>query len=325
MGIDICDPKYDQLTFLPIRFPTLHAKYVEAVKSYWTVDEVELASDMPDWRGLKDSERHFIKHVLAFFAASDKIVTKNLSNNFLEQITINEAQNFYAFQAMIEVVHSEMYSKLLYQYVTDESERMRLLNSVEEIPEIAAKAKWMLKWYNKSSAPIGHRVLAFAIAEGIFFSGSFCAIYWLKHRGVMPGLTHSNELISRDEGLHTGFGCLMYNMCNTRMSDADAATIFREAVEIECDFCEKSLPVELIGMNSEMMKQYIRFVADHLLGELGHPAIFHAANPFPWMKAISLGEIHTNFFEGRVGEYQMASWGTDGAPTTHKARFEAAF
>jgi len=325
MGIDICDPKHDQLTFLPIRFPSLYAMYVKAVKSYWIADEVELASDMADWTGLTDNERHFIKHVLAFFAASDKIVAKNLSNNFLEQITISEAQSFYAFQAMIEVVHSEMYSKLLFQYISDETERLRLLNAVEEIPEIAAKARWMLKWYNKSSAPIGHRVLAFAIAEGIFFSASFCAIYWLKHRGLMPGLTHSNELISRDEGLHTDFGCMMYKLCNTKMSDEDAKIIFQEAVEIECDYCEKSLPVELIGMNSTKMKQYIRFVADRLLDELGHPKIYHDTNPFPWMKAISLGEVHTNFFEARVGDYQMASWGKDGAPSTHKARFEATF
>lgn len=323
MGIDICDPSFDQLTFLPIRFPKLHAMYIKAIKSYWMADEVELSKDMPDWQRMTSDERHFVKHVLAFFAASDKIVTKNLSGNFLEQITINEAQNFYAFQAAIEVVHSEMYSKMLFQYVTDETERLKLLNAVEEVPEIAAKAKWMLKWYNKASAPIGHRVLAFAIAEGIFFSGSFCAIYWIKHRGLMPGLTHSNELIARDEGLHTEFACLMYGLCNTKMSDADAHAIFREAVEVECDYCEKSLPVELIGMNSRKMKQYIRFVADHLLGELGHPVIYHDKNPFPWMQAISLGEIHTNFFEARVGEYQKAVQGD--LPAEHKARFEADF
>lgn len=278
---------------------------------FWTVDEIDLGQDPKDWAKLKDDERHFIKHVLAFFAASDGIVLENLASRFMTEIQIPEARCFYGFQMMMENIHSETYSILIDTYIDDAQEKKFLFEAVQNIPSVKMKAEWAFKWI-ESSDSFAERMIAFAAIEGIFFSGSFCAIFWLKKRGLMPGLTFSNELISRDEGMHTDFACLLYKHINNKLTNDRIQFIIDEAVQIETHFVTESLPVELIGMNSGLMNQYIKYIADRLLFTLGVPKKYNVENPFEWMDMISL-QGKTNFFEKRVGDYQKAGVKQTGA------------
>ena len=277
-------------------------------------EEVDLSSDLKHWDTLNNDEKHFISHVLAFFAASDGIVLENLAGCFMSEVQVPEARAFYGFQIAIENIHSEMYSLLLETYIRDTEQKMNLFRAIETVPAVKKKADWALKWINQTDS-FAERLVAFACVEGIFFSGSFCAIYWLKKRGLMPGLTFSNELISRDEGLHCDFACLLYSLLNNKLSIQRLKEIFCEAVEIEKEFVCEALPCNLIGMNKEMMSQYIDFVADRLLVSLGYEKIYGAANPFEFMELISL-QGKTNFFEKRVGEYQKAGV-MDGGRNAH--------
>ncbi|WP_020596528.1 ribonucleotide-diphosphate reductase subunit beta [Spirosoma panaciterrae] len=289
-----------------VLFPIKHWDIWEFYKtheaSFWTAEEIDLGQDMKDWNSLNDNERHFISHVLAFFAASDGIVNENLAVNFLSEVQYAEAKCFYGFQVMMENIHSETYSLLIDTYIKDAAEKDRLLNAIDTIPCVQKKAEWALRWIENGS--FAERLIAFAAVEGIFFSGSFCSIYWLKKRGLMPGLTFSNELISRDEGLHRDFACMLYtDHIVHKMPESQVYDIIRNAVEIEQEFVADALPVSLIGMNADLMKQYIAFVADHLLVTLGLRKLYNVANPFDFMDMISL-QGKTNFFEKRVGEYQ---------------------
>ncbi|KAI3459340.1 hypothetical protein Pfo_016003 [Paulownia fortunei] len=289
----------------PIEYPQLWEMYKKAEASFWTAEEVDLSQDVQQWETLSRSEKHFISHVLAFFAASDGIVLENLAARFLNDVQIAEARAFYGFQTAMENIHSEMYSLLLETYIKDSKEKNRLFNAIENIPCVAQKAKWALNWM-KSSSSFAERLVAFACVEGIFFSGSFCAIFWLKKRGLMPGLTFSNELISRDEGLHCDFACLLYSLLRKQLHWQRVHLIVQEAVEIETEFVCDALPCALIGMNSTLMSQYIKFVADRLLVALGYQRKYNVENPFDWMEFISL-QGKANFFERRVGDYQKAS------------------
>jgi ribonucleoside-diphosphate reductase subunit M2 len=298
----LLDENPDRFVVFPIEHPTVWDKYKKAMASFWTVDEVDLTKDVQQWPKLTENERYFIKHVLSFFAASDGIVNENLVERFMCEVQMTEARCFLGFQVMMENIHGEMYSLLLDTLITDTEERLKALRAIEHFPAIKRKADWALKWCKDKRSSFGTRVVAFAAVEGIFFSGSFCAIFWLKKRGLMPGLSFANELISRDEGLHTDFGCLMHSMLRNKPSRSRVNEIFREAVTIEKEFITESLPCRLVGMNSNMMTQYIEFVADRLLTQLGHPKMFNTANPFPWMELISM-DGKTNFFERRVGDY----------------------
>lgn len=294
----------DRFVLLPIKHDDVWQMYKKAEASFWTAEEIDLASDLPDWKTkLNDDERYFIKHILAFFAASDGIVNENLAINFLREVQWPEARCFYAFQAMIEGIHSEVYALLIDTYVKDPKEKTQLFKAIEVFPAIKKKAEWALKWIE--SPNFAERLVAFAAVEGIFFSGSFCSIFWLKKRGLMPGLTFSNELISRDEGMHTDFACLLYNQLVNKLSPRRVEEIIREAVFIEKEFILESLPVSLIGMNSKLMSQYIEFVSDRLLVSLGQSKIYGVTNPFDFMEMISL-QGKTNFFEKRVGDYQKS-------------------
>merc|ERR1712050_436628 len=257
-----------------------------------------------DWETLSESEQHFVKHVLAFFAASDGIVLENLASQFSTEVQIPEARAFYGFQMAMENIHSETYSLLIEQYIRDPAEKEKIFNAIETMPAVREKAQWAVQWMQKDNS-FAERVIAFAAVEGILFSGSFCAIYWLKKRGLVPGLTFSNELISRDEGLHAEFACLLYSMLQNPLPDDVVQSIIRGAVEVERKFICEALSCDLIGMNSDLMTRYIEFVADRLLTALGHPKLFNTTNPFDWMELISL-QGKTNFFEKRVGEYQKA-------------------
>ena len=284
--------------------------YKKAEASFWTAEEIDLAADLKDWDGLSSNERHFVSHVLAFFAASDGIVNENLSGNFATEVTSPEARCFYGFQIAVENIHSETYSLLIDTYVKDAEEKMHLLNAIETVPCVQKKALWALKWCDANNASFAERMIAFAAVEGIFFSGSFCAIFWLKKRGLMPGLCFSNELISRDEGLHCDFACLLYSKMVNKLPESRIVEIITNAVEIEKEFVVDALPVELIGMNSKLMCQYIEFCADRLLGALGCSKHYNAVNPFEWMEMISL-QGKTNFFEKRVGEYAKSGVGVN--------------
>ncbi|KAH8741214.1 hypothetical protein FG386_000121 [Cryptosporidium ryanae] len=278
--------------------------YKKAEASFWVTEEIDLSQDVRDWESLKDPEKHFIKYVLAFFAASDGIVMENLAINFLKEIQIPEARMYYAFQMAIEQIHNETYSLLIDQYITDIKERQMLFEAITHVEAVKRKAEWATKWMNNERS-FAERIVGFSAVEGILFSGSFCAIFWLKKRGLMPGLTFSNELISRDEGLHADFGCLVYKSLKHKLPTLRVQEIISEAVDVERKFLCDSLPVDLIGMNSRLMAQYIEFVADRLLFALGVPKIYNSPNPFDWMDLISV-QGKTNFFEKRVGEYQMA-------------------
>lgn len=289
----------------PVRYDPLWEMYKKAQASFWTAEEVDLSLDVQQWETLSDSEKHFITHVLAFFAASDGIVLENLAARFLNDVQIPEARAFYGFQIAMENIHSEMYSLLLETYIKDSKQKHRLFNAIENIPCVARKAKWAVDWIN-SATSFAERLVAFACVEGIFFSGSFCAIFWLKKRGLMPGLTFSNELISRDEGLHCDFACLLYSLLRKQLNWEKVHRIVDEAVEIETEFVCEALPCALIGMNSTLMSLYIQFVADRLLVALGCQRKYNVENPFDWMEFISL-QGKANFFERRVGDYQKAS------------------
>merc|ERR1719172_375701 len=286
----------------PIEYPAVWEMYKKHEASFWTAEEIDLSQDVKDWEKLTDSEQHFIKHVLAFFAASDGIVLENLAANFSCEVQIPEARAFYGFQIAMENIHSETYSLLIEQYIRDSAEKESLLQGIHTLPAVRAKAGWALQWMNDTNC-FAERVIAFAAVEGILFSGSFCAIYWLKKRGLMPGLTFSNELISRDEGLHADFACLLYSMLENKLPDDVVHSMIRGAVACERSFICDALSCALIGMNSGQMIEYIQFVADRLLTALGHPKLYNVANPFDWMELISL-QGKTNFFEKRVGEYQ---------------------
>ncbi|MEO0041607.1 MAG: ribonucleoside-diphosphate reductase small chain [Bacteroidota bacterium] len=293
-----------RFVLFPIQYDQIWKMYKQAVASFWTAEEIDLGADLSDWERLSDNERHFIKHVLAFFAASDGIVNENLVLNFMREVQIPEARCFYGFQVAIENIHAETYSLLIDTYIKDPVEKDYLFNALENLECVSKKGQWAMRWIEHAPS-FAHRLIAFAAVEGIFFSGSFCSIYWLKKRGLMPGLTFSNELISRDEGLHCDFACLLYSMLENKLSEKEVECIITEAVEYEKEFVTDALPVNLIGMNAEMMTQYIEFVADRLLQSLGNDKFYHATNPFPWMEMISL-QGKTNFFEKRVGDYQKA-------------------
>ncbi|TPE45474.1 ribonucleoside-diphosphate reductase small subunit [Pontibacter mangrovi] len=293
----------NRFVLFPIQHDEVWQMYKKAEASFWTAEEIDLGQDLKDWENLNDGERHFISHVLAFFAASDGIVNENLAVNFMNEVQIPEARCFYGFQIMMENIHAETYSLLIDTYVKKQSEKDFLFNALENVPAVKRKGEWALKWIESEN--FTERLIAFAAVEGIFFSGSFCSIFWLKKRGLMPGLTFSNELISRDEGLHCDFACLLYSMLQNKLPEERVHAIIRDAVSIEQEFVTDALPVDLIGMNSKLMSQYIEFVADRLLGELGYKKIYGSANPFDFMEMISL-QGKTNFFEKRVGEYQKA-------------------
>uniref|UniRef100_A0A4W4G117 ribonucleoside-diphosphate reductase n=1 Tax=Electrophorus electricus TaxID=8005 RepID=A0A4W4G117_ELEEL len=292
-----------RFVIFPIQYPDIWKMYKQAQASNWTVEEVDLSKDLAHWDRLKPDEKHFISHVLAFFAASDGIVNENLVQRFSQEVQLPEARAFYGFQILIENVHSEMYSMLINTYIKDLKERDYLFNAIETMPCVKRKADWALQWISDTHSTFGERLVAFAAVEGIFFSGSFAAIYWLKKRGLMPGLTYSNELISRDEGLHCNFACLMYSYLVKKPPADRVRDIITKAVSIEQEFLTEALPVNLIGINCLLMKQYIEFVADRLLTDLQMPKVYQAENPFDFMESISL-EGKTNFFEKRVAEYQ---------------------
>ena len=307
--LDITEPilaeNPDRFVILPINYTEVWKMYKTAVASFWTAEEVDLTQDMTDWeQKLNDDERHFIKHVLAFFAASDGIVNENLVLNFMREVQIPEARCFYGFQVAIENIHAEMYSLLIDSYIKEPKEKDFLFHALQNLPCVAKKGEWALRWIENAPS-FAHRLIAFAAIEGIFFSGSFCSIYWLKKRGLMPGLTFSNELISRDEGLHCDFACLLYSMLENQLDPQEVRDIITEAVDFEQEFVTDALPVSLIGMNAEMMSQYIEFVADRLLMSLGVAKVYGTANPFSWMDMISI-QGKTNFFEKRVGDYAKA-------------------
>lgn len=295
----------DRFVLFPIQYQDIWEMYKKAEASFWTAEEIDLAQDLNDWKyKLTADEKHFIKYVLAFFAASDGIVNENLAVNFLKEVQFPEARCFYGFQVMMENIHSETYSLLIDTYIDDPDEKYKLLHAVETVPAVGEKAKWALRWIGQGS--FVERLVAFAAVEGIFFSGSFCSIFWLKKRGLMPGLSFSNELISRDEGLHCDFACLLYTKYVKNPLPKETVTeIITNAVEIEKKFVVDAIPVRLIGMNAESMCQYIEFVADRLLVALDCKKYYHATNPFDFMEMISMPG-KTNFFEKRVAEYQKA-------------------
>lgn len=295
----------NRFVLFPIQHNDIWSFYKKAEASFWTAEEIDLSADLIDWDSkLNDNERHFIKHVLAFFAASDGIVNENLAQNFLSEVQYTEAKFFYGFQLAAENIHSETYSLLIDTYIKNTAEKNHLFNAIDTLDCVKKKAEWALRWIDKGS--FAERLVAFAAVEGIFFSGSFCSIFWLKKRGLMPGLAFSNELISRDEGLHCDFACLLYtkHLVN-KLSKETVKSIIIDAVSIEKEFVTDALPVKLIGMNSDLMGQYIEFVADRLLVELGNDRVYNTTNPFDFMEMISL-QGKANFFEKRVGEYQKA-------------------
>merc|ERR1711920_109547 len=293
-----------RFAMFPIQYPQVWDMYKKHEASFWTAEEIDLSQDNKDWDSLNDQERHFIKHVLAFFAASDGIVLENLAGMFSTEVQIPEARAFYGFQIAMENIHSETYSLLIEQYIKDATEKEKVFDAIHTMPPVKEKAEWALQWMNKENC-FAERLVAFAAVEGILFSGSFCAIYWLKKRGLMPGLTFSNELISRDEGLHAEFACLLYSMLQRQLPEHVVHDIIRGAVDVERRFICEALSCDLIGMNNDLMTRYIEFVADRLLTALGHSKLFGSTNPFDWMELISL-QGKTNFFEKRVGEYQKA-------------------
>nr|AFJ24744.1 ribonucleoside diphosphate reductase subunit M2-2 [Schmidtea mediterranea] len=295
-----------RIGFLNIQYEDIWEMFNKARSSFWTVNEVNLSKDFAHWKKMNDDERYFITHVLAFFAASDGIVNENLVERFIQEVKIPEAEAFYSFQIAIENIHSEMYSLLIDSYVTDTETKNKLFNAIETMPCVQKKAQWALRWISDKKSTFGTRVVAFAAVEGIFFSGSFASIFWLKKRGLMPGLCFSNELISRDEGLHCDFACLMFKYLSSKPSPEQVLDLIKEAVGIEKEFLTDALPVSLIGMNAESMCEYIEFVADRLLVELGCDKFWNTENPLDFMDNICI-DGKTNFFEKRVGEYSMSS------------------
>ena len=297
----------NRFVLFPLQQHDIWNYYKKAEASFWTAEEIDLSADLSDWEKLNEGEKHFVKHVLAFFAASDGIVNENLAENFVSEVQYTEAKFFYGFQIMMENIHSETYSLLIDTYIKDKAEQNHLFNAIDTVPAVQKKAEWALKWIGSES--FVERLIAFAAVEGIFFSGSFCSIFWLKKRGLMPGLSFSNELISRDEGLHTDFAVHLYNNhIENKLSKERLIEIIGSALEIEKEFISESLPVSLIGMNSDLMKQYLEYVSDRLLIDLGVGKIYNSENPFDFMKNIAM-ENKTNFFEKRVSEYSKSGVG----------------
>ena len=296
----------NRFVMFPITDDSIWQMYKKQVDCFWRAEEVDLSKDLTHWETLTDKEKYFISMILAFFAASDGIVLENLGMRFMSEVQLPEARAFYGFQIAMENIHSEMYSLLIESYINDKDEKNKLFHAIENFPCIKKKADWAIKWINDKRSSFATRLIAFACVEGIFFSGAFCSIYWLKKRGLMPGLTFSNELISRDEALHTEFAILLYTKLNKKLSKGRINEIIKEAVEIEKEFINEALPCRLIGMNAKLMSQYIEFVADRLCLQLGYDKIYNSSNPFDFMELISI-EGKTNFFEKRVGEYALAT------------------
>ena len=296
----------NRYVMFPIVDEDIWKMYKKQMDCFWRAEEIDLSKDTKHWLTLNNDEQHFIKHILAFFAASDGIVLENLGQRFMNEVQIAEARAAYGFQLMMENVHSETYSLLIDTLVKEEREKTNLFEAINNFPCIKKKADWAIKWINDKRSSFATRLIAFACVEGIFFSGSFCSIYWLKKRGIMPGLTFSNELISRDEGMHTDFAVLLFSKLQKKPKKAKIVELIKEAVEIEQEFITEALPCKLIGMNAKLMKQYIEFVADRLIVQLGYAKIYNSANPFDFMEMISL-EGKTNFFEKRVGDYSLSN------------------
>jgi ribonucleoside-diphosphate reductase subunit M2 len=296
----------NRYVMFPIRDQDIWKMYKKQEDLFWRVEEVDLSKDTKDWQKLSPDEKHFISMILAFFASSDGIVLENLAIRFMGEVQLSEARAFYGLQIAMENIHSIMYSTLIESYINDKTEKLRLFNAVNEFPCIKKKADWAIKWINDKRSTFATRLIAFACVEGIFFSGAFCSIFWLKKRGLMPGLTFSNELISRDEALHTEFAVLLYKKLQKQLKRQRLEEIIKEAVEIEKEFICEALPCRIIGMNQMMMSQYIEFVADRLLLQLGGDKVYNTQNPFDWMESISL-DGKTNFFEKVVGEYSLAT------------------
>ena len=314
MNKDLSEPilqeNDDRFVLFPVKYPAIWEAYKKQFRSFWTTEEIDLSKDQDDWDKLTNNEKYFIKNILAFFAGSDGIVLENLGIRFFQEVPIPEVRCFYGFQIAMENVHSETYSLLIDKYITDSDEKNKLFNAIETIPCVSKKAKWAQKWIGDKDSSFATRLIAFAIVEGIFFSGSFCAIYWLKKRGLMPGLTYSNELISRDEGMHTDFAVLLYSMLKNKLSQDTLHSIVQEAVSIEKNFIIESIPCNLIGMNSDLMSQYIEFCADRLILQCSsedqpYQKLYNSKNPFDFMEQISL-QNKTNFFEKKVSEYSLA-------------------
>jgi ribonucleoside-diphosphate reductase subunit M2 len=302
----ILTPDDNRFVMFPIKHEDIWEMYKKQVDCFWRPEEIDLTKDYKDWDSLNDDERYFVSMILAFFAASDGIVLENLASRFMNDVQISEARAFYGFQIAMENIHSHTYSVLIESYIKDNQEKDKLFNAITHFPCIKKKSDWAQKWIHDNRSSFATRLVAFACVEGIFFSGAFCSIYWLKKRGLMPGLTFSNELISRDEALHCEFAILLYNKLQKKIDKARIYEIIKEAVEIETEFICEALPCKLIGMNSDLMTQYIKFVADRLSVQLGYKKIYNVENCFPWMELISL-DSKSNFFEKRVSEYALAT------------------
>ena len=299
-------PDENRFVMFPIKYDDIWKMYKKQMDCFWRAEEIDLSKDLTHWDTLNAQEKHFISMILAFFAASDGIVLENLASRFMNDVQLSEARAFYGFQIMMENVHSESYSLLIDTYIKDKEEKSKLFNAIENFPCIKKKSDWAQKWIHDNRSSFATRLVAFACVEGIFFSGAFCSIYWLKKRGLMPGLTFSNELISRDEALHCEFAILLYSKLQKKIDKSRIYEIIKEAVEIEIEFICEALPCKLIGMNSDLMTQYIKFVADRLAVQLGYKKIYNVSNPFDFMDLISL-ESKTSFFERRVSEYALAN------------------
>ena len=295
----------NRYVMFPLQDQDIWKMYKKQVDCFWRAEEIDLSKDMSHWESLTNEEKYFISHILAFFAASDGIVLENLAGRFMGEVQLSEARAFYGFQIAMENIHSETYSLLIDTYIKDREEKMTLFRAIDNFPCIKKKADWAIKWINDKRSSFATRLIAFACIEGIFFSGAFCSIFWLKKRGLMPGLTFSNELISRDEALHTEFAVLLYSKLNKKVNKTRVMEIIKDAVEIEKEFISEALPCRLIGMNGDLMRQYIEFVADRLSLQLGYDKIYNQSNPFDFMEMISI-EGKTNFFEKRVAEYSLA-------------------
>ena len=296
----------NRFVMFPLKDMSVWKMYKKMMDCFWRAEEIDFSKDMKHWLSLSENEQYFIKMILAFFAASDGIVLENLGMRFLSEVQLPEARAAYGFQLMMENIHSETYSLLIDTYIKDETEKTKLFQALDNFPCIKKKGDWALKWIQDNRSSFATRLVAFACVEGIFFSGSFCAIYWLKKRGLMPGLTFSNELIARDEGMHTDFAVLLFNKLVKKPKSGKIKELIKDAVEIEKEFILEALPCKLIGMNSKLMSQYIEFVADRLVMQLGYKKIFNTSNPFDFMEMISM-EGKTNFFEKRVGDYSLSS------------------
>lgn len=299
-------PDDNRFVMFPIKYDDIWQMYKKQIDCFWRAEEIDLSKDLDNWNSLNQDEKYFISMILAFFAASDGIVLENLASRFMNDVQVSEARAFYGFQIAMENIHSQVYSLLIQTYINDKEEKHKLFNAIEHFPCIKKKSDWAQKWIHDNRSSFATRLVAFACVEGIFFSGAFCSIYWLKKRGLMPGLTFSNELISRDEALHCEFAVLLYSKLVRQLPVSKIHDIIKEAVDIEIEFICDALPCKLIGMNADLMTQYIKFVADRLVVQLGYKKIYGVENCFPWMELISL-EGKTNFFEKRVGEYALTN------------------